>query len=805
MQQSTMTCPPHKTRAILHALKAIKCPAEERKLALVLAAQALATDSDRPFDPATVTTKKEALLAIATFIPDEYVRGSPLPQKVRSAIANAAVTLAPKDHERRPADATVAKAVPRRHASSAQAAPVSPLTEPPTSSGQHGGVQYHDPTTWPRTWTAADIEQAVRPHLKSKDTSLEYVTLSFALGIGDLETIKAVLAAAVKPPQPKEVNIEEFLTLHLNNLIDKATMKLQERKDALQLLDTALLEFPGSQKRLVVICYSPRGSGKTQLVKWFLATRRSDAMKCGRVIVRCCDKGRRGWMQQVKDGNVDEGLCALILMHVSSVTGRAQDASCYLTPEMAYASWIRETSEYFSIPAGMANVEPLIVLDTCEKLALDNHKTLRHETTKKPYTLLEAFCLAVPSPHRIFAIGCNAMISTDEVFLTMANVTKIPALAPLTEAGYALAVRKSWKQEVDDDVRIPLYHWAGGLPRLLRLAHKPLFTSDTVTLACGSLCAFERCFDSYQSKAQTLYKVSSERLAHAYACLLASSTKARVSGTIAVDPQWSKGRIAACTYDEAAMLSIGSYDEATCRFTLPPITLSDQVVSGMRTCPILPSQLHPFLTGDVIKHFGKHSDVERGRLFEKPFMYAVYARYLLVHLGDRKKQWVPLAKVFEGALHPDQIAFVGRYEVNLSGGVVPAKGQAYGDATKHTLTYVGGSAHHDAYVWCRKAGGGPEFAAPLQLRHGQPKAKSALVRQLGETAPPSNEKDGNDEVENKEKREEVRQVPFLLSVNPNACDALPEHESIIMVNADAMSSVSWLGAGLAGESDKETN
>jgi hypothetical protein len=47
-------------------------------------------------------------------------------------------------------------------------------------------------------------------------------------------------------------------------------------------------------------------------------------------------------------------------------------------------------------------------------------------------------------------------------------------------------------------------------------------------------------------------------------------------------------------------------------------------------------------------------------------------------------------------------------------------------------------------------------------------------------------------VENNEETEEVPQVPFLLSVNQNACDLLPEHENIIMVNADAMSSISWL-------------
>jgi hypothetical protein len=69
---------------------------------------------------------------------------------------------------------------------------------------------------------------------------------------------------------------------------------------------------------------------------------------------------------------------------------------------------------------------------------------------------------------------------------------------------------------------------------------------------------------------------------HAYTCMLASSTKARVRGTIAVDPRWSKrqGRVAARTYDEAAMQSIGTYNETTRRFDHTyrshlPITLTD--------------------------------------------------------------------------------------------------------------------------------------------------------------------------------------------------------------------------------------
>jgi hypothetical protein len=153
-------------------------------------------------------------------------------------------------------------------------------------------------------------------------------------------------------------------------------------------------------------------------------------------------------------------------------------------------------------------------------------------------------------------------------------------------------------------------------------------------------------------------------------------------------------------------------------------------------CPILPSELRPFLGDDVVQHFCKRSTLERGRLFEKPFMYAVYARYLLVHLEDRSQWWVPLERVFDGALNSDQIALVRKYEVNLSGGVVARDdSQTYGDAVGNAVTYLGGCAHHDAYLWCRgKAGSGPEFAAPLQLRHGPSTSEAALKREMKQTA-----------------------------------------------------------------------
>jgi ABC-type dipeptide/oligopeptide/nickel transport system ATPase subunit len=214
------------------------------------------------------------------------------------------------------------------------------------------------------------------------------------------------------------------LALYLNNCIDKATMELQEREDTVQLVHSALLIRPGNGKRLVAACYASRGSGKTQLVRCFLASKRSEAVMCGRVIVRCCEKAHHSnekWMQQVQEGNVYDGFCELIRTHVLSVTGIAQDPSHYRNPIEVYQTWISETSKHYGIGADRTDVNPLIALDTCEIIASVVDKTRRHATSGKPHTLLESLCLAVPPPHGIFVIGCNATISTDALFLTCAR------------------------------------------------------------------------------------------------------------------------------------------------------------------------------------------------------------------------------------------------------------------------------------------------------------------------------------------------------------------------------------------------
>lgn len=133
------------------------------------------------------------------------------------------------------------------------------------------------------------------------------------------------------------------------------------------------------------------------------------------------------------------GLCELIRSHVQSVTGRYQQTSDYDDSDKAYASWIRETKSHFNIP-DRVTMDPLIVLDTCEVL---DETDCKH---KMRTTMLESFCRAIPAPHKIFVIGCNARMQSVGLAATLANIDKMQPLQPLSEDAHMRAV-VSWDRE----------------------------------------------------------------------------------------------------------------------------------------------------------------------------------------------------------------------------------------------------------------------------------------------------------------------------------------------------------------------
>ncbi|CUG88211.1 Bodo-specific multi-copy gene family, putative [Bodo saltans] len=631
-------------------------------------------------------------------------------------------------------------------------------------------LKYYDPNTWPKGWTAEDIKKILYGNISTSVTDQNYETFANLLKFGDIRTLTSLLRAYCHVP---EVDANLYLEKHLETDASPA-MRLQERDRQIMELDNVLTVPRGTARRVVVFSNSIRGSGKTEFLKSFVLTRRLEALKCGRLIVRCCRKAQdtrnpdRAWMTRVLEDSAtnststtlnatDEGLCDLIRTHVESVTGSPQDASNYSNSASAYGSWIRETKTHFKMQDNH-DVDPLIILDNCELLAQHHHKSFVNKPAGRPFSLLEALSLAVPAPYGIFVIGSFGtmrLLPFHSVTRALGSVFDIGPLAPLSNAGYAKALTESWNKEVDVNLHEPLFHLTEGMPRLLRLALSQ--EPQGVSFARGSANAFSRCFEGYKTAVKRSYGNAHEQsLAHAYSCLLASSTKATVQGdeVIHINPLWREPALKSWTYNDAIFHSIGLHNEQSKRFIVPPIALVDEMVP-QPTTPILPSQLHPFLDANFIERGGARDK----NMFEKAFLYAVFARYLLV-FWRTMNPWVPLNEVFDGAINPEQVKLIDCFEVNLSDGVheAPSKGQKN---QKKTVTYVDGVKSLESSIWCRKvARRSAEFAVPLHFRNLRSRnikkhPKRALVLQI------------------------------------NGWSKAPENE-VVEVDASAMSSVTWL-------------
>ncbi|CUG89376.1 Bodo-specific multi-copy gene family, putative [Bodo saltans] len=670
-------------------------------------------------------------------------------------------------------------------------------------------LEYYNPHKWPNHWGAADLECLLRSHLVSTDTPPHFETLATLLREGDTKSLTVLLEHYVMPPLLRELDVDTCLAMYLNNH-NNSTMRLQERGSEIRSLQWAFSRQPGNEKRTIAFVNSPRGSGKTQLIKWFVSVGCVNEMKTGRAIVRCCsitgaserNSGIPSWMTLLLNTNsIDKALCELIRTHVESVSGFPQDPFKYCDPPTAYATWMSETARYFRIESHN-EVTPIIILDSCEALAEHDHAFLVHKSSGKPYSLLEAFCLAIPSPYRILVVGTATQIDmSDPVLLAVTNAIDIGPLSPLSEQGTLSAFRESWETEIGSDVARLLFHWAGGVPWLLRhiahANHLELFHQFEEVTQCPGVALFWLSRRVASSDQQ--YVDNDEVLfPHVYSCLLASSTKLRVrssSDRVAVNPLWrdlcSSHHV--LTYDEVMthslgsyhpltgrLASIGAYDRKTCRFVVPPIMFADSAMTR-RDVPILPSQLHPFLTPEVVENFDRHliGHLE-SHVFKKAFMYAVYARYLLEYWKDATSPWVSLAKVFDGAIHRNQIAAIDRFEVNLSSGVMADDNyQPTLHAVENAATYMGGcDDHHDAYIWCRhRSRAGISFAVPLQLWSSYQSTESQLhfLRKefVGDVA--------------------TQEPPLVLLVCATMSDSTfletLANDAVILINATSMSSI----------------
>ncbi|CUG92568.1 Bodo-specific multi-copy gene family, putative, partial [Bodo saltans] len=253
-----------------------------------------------------------------------------------------------------------------------------------------------------------------------------------------------------KPPQLMEIDVESCLKPHLVEIVlpqpieavmrsqkrnitfgpmpHLATVSRRRKKDYmfdLSMLDRAMSPKLGSDQRNIAR-YHCKGNGML-LIREFLSSKRLTAAKKGRVIVSSC---KSPWVTRLLSGAVDSAdvaMCELIRTHVESITGLPQDPSKYCDPSSAFATWMSETAWFFRIAEGIGNVDPLIILQSCERLNKVDQNHLMHKTSRRPSTLLEAFCLALPSPHSMLLIGHNMQLeTTDPTFANLVNMTSFP-------------------------------------------------------------------------------------------------------------------------------------------------------------------------------------------------------------------------------------------------------------------------------------------------------------------------------------------------------------------------------------------
>jgi len=497
------------------------------------------------------------------------------------------------------------------------------------------GVLYHDPTTWPVNYTEDEIRELLEDHVKP-GVSVDYRMTAEQLAEGELNQIRVMIDEELVP-FVSAVDVEKNLTKHLNNELTHADVRLQERDEYLQTMQDELSPtITGKTK--IVFCYAMRGSGKTQLIKRFVYSRRLKAASAGRVLVRCCDRASKSgplWLKLLlgatSTAEVRAALCRLIMEHVEEVTRRREDASHYTTVDAAYSQWGVATKTAFAgvfedVSHSADDLSPLILLDTCEILAGKKGFSVHEGGTG--YTLLEELCFAIPSPHAIFVTGCNASVDNTGLSLTKAHVIKLPTLTPLSAGAHRAAI-ESWGFTMDEAVRPFIHELSGGLPRILLNAH--IFPHE-VTLGSGAVNAFAECFATFQKSSQDRYNVGGNTIWNLYSCLLVSSSRipVRLWETIPLPPGVLEAQM---TYEEAITLSLCAFDHKSGLLIVPPIIATDKVLERVlkdRPLHPRPSDLHPFLTEPAQRLPGSGSPLECGRQVEKPLLYALYARYLVL-------------------------------------------------------------------------------------------------------------------------------------------------------------------------------
>lgn len=579
-----------------------------------------------------------------------------------------------------------------------------------------------------------------------------------------------------EPPSDKRKALA-LLNERLNNNDDPGSMELTERSDELLTVRT-FISFNSllkSDKRGLLVLFSTRGSGKTQLLKKALMNF-DTALAKGYVAVCDCGQTRNVFEAELhtlrdserNEGDIDHFVISLIRKHVQSMLGKTfGDVE---TVADAFAAW-----KTLCTPLPF---RPMIVFDTVESLpqatAISCTRSPRHRT------ILEAIAHRLPTSHGMIAFG-SLRVGTGVVVAdqTDVSVVEISPLPPLTLGGYTGAIA-SWVPNLTNGQAIVLptaptdsmrvFHMlSGGVPRLLRLSLGELSVVFFNYLeSWGSVLKMfvKRCTqlatltgDIGDNLLVELLKADKNKNTLLAMAALASGVRARVEPMRAVpfvsDVMWrhlQRGILYTdaedCALVPPALLLDGDLhnvstalaDGKSCTCTVDN-TLRNSWPPGLS----LQSMHFPDSLKDLERlNVSGLSALKRGKPWEIMVAHCVVGRWFYLHLMSGTQQTAfPLSSVLnlsgsdgdsQSASDPKkpQPPDLSQITVDFSGGISKEE-KLDGDVAlpAANVFYLNSvpNGHHDAKFMALRADDSP-IVVCVQMRHGVHKTPAELMPQL---------------------------------------------------------------------------
>ena len=538
---------------------------------------------------------------------------------------------------------------------------------------------------------------------------------------------------------------DRVLNSRINNKVNRPFL---ERDETVQevLAQIKMTQDADLNKPRVVVLWSPRGTGKTSLIR-HLAEHEDYAAshKCGRLLVFDA--------ALVRDHLTERPvvlLRAIIIWHLLKIFDGYTVTSLTSTKDVIFEeldfpdvidllkgngndanlkSWLWQAcrslrgvwQQWRSLTGalGASDTCPfLIFMDQAELLAKEQQAIRSTKGgVKSAFTDLWSY---LPQRMGVFCAGTlNLMEGVPSIEYTRLMVHRMPALAPLSREAAATMMKQRSRKQYGKDVLKQVHLFSGGVPRLLEFAFEAPGELSTEAVAMN---AMTMCFgDSYSSAAPFFDKPDV-----ALSLVLCSAVRWKlreqdnVPGTAI---RWSE------IFNAGAAFPSGDTVLVPRLWWCRDVKVSERLQKDLEAVKISLEDLLP----DGLKLLQKSGGpTARGVPWEKCVANALAARFRL-HCMERKSNanntWVPFLE-----LYPTQDEHLGEvlqpFEACWCDGVdLPTKEATVldevGRAIKCNSACAG--AHHDLLIPVRRTGTGTEYMA-AQCRYGNIKGANELEK-----------------------------------------------------------------------------